>query len=171
VILAIGCVVVGALLEWSSALSDFLARTPSLAFLGQTADAESLEHMHSSIAVWSTVLVLVGIFSVALLYIGPRQKMVDKITAALNVVGLYSLSYGKFFFDPLYSALVVRPLQLFARFCALFDHNVIDFLVDFVGFVPKLIGTLLRPLQGGLVQFYALVMILGVLALMIALLM
>ena len=96
--------------------------------------------------------------------------MVDKIAAAWNVAGLYSLSYGKFFFDPLYSVLVVRPLQAVARVCAWFDHNVIDYLVDFVGFVPKLIGALLRPLQGGLVQFYALVMILGVLALMIVLL-
>lgn len=51
-----------------------------------------------------------------------------------------------------------------------FDRNIIDYLVDIVGFLPKLLGSILRPLQGGLIQFYALVMILGVLVLMIVLL-
>jgi NADH-quinone oxidoreductase subunit L len=96
--------------------------------------------------------------------------MVEKITAALDLAGLYRLSYGKFFFDPLYSAIVVRPLEIFARFCAWFDRNVIDLTVDIIGFLPKMIGLLLRPLQGGLIQFYALAMVLGVLVLMIILL-
>jgi NADH-quinone oxidoreductase subunit L len=127
--------------------------------------------MHISIAIWSTVLVFIGLLFTAWLYIGPRQKLVEKITAALDMVGLYRLSYGKFFFDPLYFAVVVWPLEIFARFCAWFDRNVIDYLVDIIGFLPKLLGSMLRPLQGGLIQFYALVMILGVLALMIVLLM
>jgi hypothetical protein len=46
----------------------------------------------------------------------------------------------------------------------------VDALVDAVGAVPRAIGATLRPLQGGLVQFYAVLMILGVLALLGALL-
>ncbi|MGA2798097.1 MAG: NADH-quinone oxidoreductase subunit L [Thermoguttaceae bacterium] len=170
-ILALGSLVVGAWLEWSQGLSDLLARTPSLAFLGDAVHNTAQEEMHITIAIWSTVLVLIGVLFTAWLYIGPRQKAVEKITAALDMVGLYRLSYGKVFFDPLYFAVVVWPLEVFARFCAWFDRNVIDYLVDIIGFLPKLLGSMLRPLQGGLIQFYALVMILGVLVLMVVLLM
>jgi NADH-quinone oxidoreductase subunit L len=170
VILAMGSLIVGAWLEWSHGLSDMLARTPSLAFLGNEVHTAAREELHNSIAVKSMVLVLSGLLFTTLLYIG-RRRMVEKITAAFDLVGLYRLSYGKFFFDPLYHALIVLPLEIFARFCAWFDRNVIDLIVDIIGFLPKLIGLLLRPLQGGLIQFYALAMVLGVLVLMILLLM
>jgi NADH-quinone oxidoreductase subunit L len=170
IILAIGSLIVGAWLEWSHVLSDMLARTPSLAFLGNEVHNAAREELHNSIGVKSMVLVLSGLLFTTLLYIG-RRLMVEKITSALDLVGLYRLSYGKFFFDPLYFVLVVRPLEVFARFCAWFDHNIIDLTVDIIGFLPKLIGLLLRPLQGGLIQFYALAMVLGVLVLMIVLLM
>ena len=171
VILAIGSLVVGAWLQWSHGLTDLLARTPSLAFLGGEAHNAAREGMHFFITVNSTILTLAGLFMTALLYIGPRRWLIKKITRALDLVGLYRLSYGKFFFDPLYFAFVVWPLEMFARLCAWFDQQVIDRLVDLCGFIPKLIGALLRPLQNGLIQFYALAMILGVLVLMIVLLM
>ncbi len=170
-ILAFGSLVVGACLEWSHGLSDLLACTPSLAFLGNEIHNAAQVDMQMSIAVKSTVLVLGGLLFTALLYLGPRQWMVDKITSALDLVGLYRLSYKKFFFDPLYFALVVWPLETFARFCAWFDSRFIDRLVDIFGFLPKLIGSLLRPLQGGFIQSYALVMVLGILLLIIVLLM
>jgi len=171
VILALGSLVVGAWLEWSHTLTDLLACTPSLAFLGKEVKNVTQERLHTFIAVNSTVLVLVGLSFTALLYLGPRRWMVGKITAALDLVGLYRLSYGKFFFDPLYYAFVVWPLETFARLCAWFDSRIIDALVDLLGFIPKLIGSLLCPLQGGLVQSYALVMVLGILLFMIVLLM
>ena len=48
----------------------------------------------------------------------------------MNVFGLYSLSYGKFFFDPIYNVLIVRPLLGVARLAAWFDRRVIDCVVD-----------------------------------------
>ena len=48
---------------------------------------------------------------------------------------------------------------------------MIDGLVNLIGAVPAVFGAMLRPLQGGLVQFYALAMVLGLLALIGALLM
>jgi NADH-quinone oxidoreductase subunit L len=171
-ILALGSLIVGALLAETHGLSDLLARTPSLVFLGgQAYDVAAAEKLHTSIFYESSGFVLIGLLLTALLYTGPRRWIVDKITAALDSVGLYQLSYRKFFFDPLYFALVVWPLEIFARFCAWFDSNVIDLLVDFIGFLPKLISACLRPLQGGLIQFYALAMVLGILVLMIVLLM
>ncbi len=37
-----------------------------------------------------------------------------------------------------------------------------DGLVDLVGQVPRYVGSVFRPIQNGLVQFYALLMVLGV---------
>ncbi len=48
-ILALGSLVVGAWLEWSHGLSDLLARTPSLAFLGDevhNAAREEIAYFH-----------------------------------------------------------------------------------------------------------------------------
>ena len=61
-ILALGSLVVGAWLEWSHGLSDLLAHTPSLAFLGEAVHNAAQEEMHITIAIRSTVLVLTGRF-------------------------------------------------------------------------------------------------------------
>ena len=89
----------------------------------------------------------------------------------MNIFGLYSLSYGKFFFDPIYSIFIVQPLLGVARLAAWFDRYVIDALVDFFGRLPSAFGAALRPVQGGVLQFYALAMALGLLALLGVLLM
>ena len=42
------------------------------------------------------------------------------------------------------------------------DLYVVDGLVDLFGQVPRFLAFLFRPIQNGLVQFYALLMVLGV---------
>jgi NADH-quinone oxidoreductase subunit L len=53
-------------------------------------------------------------------------------------------------------------MEIWAYFSRVFDQYIVDGLIDFTGSVPRLIGVLLRPIQNGLVQFYALAMVLGV---------
>ena len=65
----------------------------------------------------------------------------------------------------------MQPLLGVARLAAWFDRCVIDALVDFCGRLPSLLGAALRPAQNGVVQFYALAMALGLLALLGVLLM
>ena len=84
----------------------------------------------------------------------------------MNIFGLYSLSRGKFFFDPLYDILVVRPMLGVARLSAWFDRRAIDAAVDRCGRLPKWAGAALRPVQNGLVPFYALAMAFGLLILL-----
>ena len=71
---------------------------------------------------------------------------------------LYALSHGKFFIDEIYAALIVRPLEMFAALLAWIDNYVIDGIVNAIGALPRVLGAILRPSQGGLVQSYALVM-------------
>jgi NADH:ubiquinone oxidoreductase subunit 5 (subunit L)/multisubunit Na+/H+ antiporter MnhA subunit len=61
--------------------------------------------------------------------------------------------------------LVVWPMLGLARLSYWIDRRVIDGLVDLCGRVPLAVGAALRSLQGGMVQFYALAMVLGLLVL------
>jgi NADH-quinone oxidoreductase subunit L len=63
--------------------------------------------------------------------------------------------------------LVVRPLRAFARACYWADRRLVDALVDLCGRIPPALGTAMRPMQNGLVQFYALAMVLGLLVLLV----
>ena len=172
-ILAFGAATVGVYFEWTHGFSRFLEATPSLAYLKNIAapaaeNAASASHV--GIAVLSTVLVLFGVAFAAVFYLGSRKKA-EWLARAMDFFGLYSLARGKFFIDSLYRLLVVVPMLGVARLAAWFDHNVIDGLVDLCGAAPKAFGALLRPVQNGLIPFYALAMVFGLLVLIGALLM
>jgi len=173
VILAIGSVVVGYFYEW---IFDFLKQTPSLAYGGVPQEPPGAEHAAGGLVVGvSVAVVLAGIATAWLLYVGrrgtrPAGRLVEPLTRALDSVRLYRLSHGKFFFDEIYGLLVVKPLEALAWLSYFVDRYLIDGLVDLCGLLPKLLGAMLRPLQNGMVQFYALAMVLGVLVLIGALL-
>ncbi|NLF08292.1 MAG: NADH-quinone oxidoreductase subunit L [Pirellulaceae bacterium] len=165
VVLAFGSIVAGGYFEWTHGFADFLSHTPSFDCLAHAGHAAVETADKWRIGAAGSALSLLGIALVAALYLG-RGKAVARMTRAMNVFGLYGLSYGKFFFDPIYNALIVRPMLGVARVAAWLDRRAIDALVDLCGLSPKLVGALLRPAQNGLVQFYALAMAFGVLILL-----
>jgi NADH-quinone oxidoreductase subunit L len=73
---------------------------------------------------------------------------------------LYRLSQNRFYFDEIYQGIVVIPAVVVAKLSSFFDM-LVDGVVDLVGRLPRWLGAALRPIQNGLVQFYALAMILG----------
>ncbi|HEV3415377.1 MAG TPA: NADH-quinone oxidoreductase subunit L, partial [Pirellulales bacterium] len=170
VILAGCAAVVGFLLL--GGFSGLIAETPSLAWYfvprpdSTEAGLENHERIHDFVAVASTLLALGGIGGAAFLYLGDRRQ-VTWLAGAFRP--LYRLSYGKFFFDPIYDWLVIRPIAALAAVSNWFDRWVVDGLVDLAGAIPPLVGRALRSLQNGAVQFYALAMILGLLVLIGAL--
>lgn len=168
-VLAFGSLVVGAYFEYTHGFANFLAATPSLMCLPSSAEGV-LPAEHGHIGLMSSILTFSGIAMTAGLYLG-RRRMIAQLTRLMDVFGLYTLSYRKFFIDPIYTLCVVQPLLGIARLAALFDVYVLDGLVDAVGGMPKRLGAALRPAQNGLVQFYALAMMLGLLVLIGALLM
>jgi NADH-quinone oxidoreductase subunit L len=90
-----------------------------------------------------------------------------RLAARFPVV--YELSHDKLYVDELYDKFIVQPLIGFARFCRIIDLHVVDSLVDLVGQIPRLFGALFQPVQNGLVQFYALAMVLGLTVFLLAL--
>ena len=169
VVLAAGSLVVGAYFELTHGFADFLRHTPSLAMasLPETGPAEV---SHLEVAVLSTVIALAGIGLAWFLYLG-REAVLRQLTRAMDAVGLYRLSQGKFFFDQIYCVLVVWPLEGIARAAYWVDRYVIDGLVNLCGLVPVAAGATMRSLQSGLVPLYALAMVLGLLVLIGALMM
>jgi NADH:ubiquinone oxidoreductase subunit 5 (subunit L)/multisubunit Na+/H+ antiporter MnhA subunit len=108
-----------------------------------------------------------GIGLAAFLYLGD-----DALVLSLKrlFAPLYVLSYGKLFFDQIYFAFFVWPLEMLARLSYWIDRRVIDGLVNLVGRIPPAVASGLRPLGSGLVQFYALAMLWGVVVLILTLL-
>ncbi len=138
-------------------------------FIEQHTNGVAVQHPQA------TSLLLVAITSLAALggiaagwwVYGRQPALADRLARGAPV--FYQLSLNKFGFDDLYQAFVVKPFEAFATFCRYFDFYVVDKLVDIVGLLPRLLGVLFRPVQNGLVQFYALAMILGLTVFLLAL--
>ena len=76
---------------------------------------------------------------------------------------LYELWKGKYFWDEAYDATVVKPLIGSAnKVFAPFDQYVVDGLVNTVGKLTRVFGSLFKYFQTGLVQNYATAILLGV---------
>ncbi len=109
----------------------------------------------------SSVIAIVGI-GVAYAMYGGSRSMVESWRRAAGP--LFAWSQQGLYLDAIYLALFVRPLRGLSEASEFFDRLIIDKLVDAVGMIPGLIGSLFRPLQNGLVQHYAAIMLIGVLA-------
>ncbi|MBI1914672.1 MAG: NADH-quinone oxidoreductase subunit L [Planctomycetes bacterium] len=127
---------------------------------------EATEHgMNFGVMGLGTLFALAGIGVAWLMYV-KQPELPGKLAASIQ--GLYQVSLNKFFIDEIYDQMVAR-VQGFAEFCRTVDQEVVDGLVDLTGEVPRLAGSLFRPVQNGLLQFYALAMMLGLTVFLIAL--
>ncbi|HEY4308178.1 MAG TPA: NADH-quinone oxidoreductase subunit L [Pirellulales bacterium] len=169
-VLAVCALAVGAVFEWHHTFAHFLGSTPSLAYAGvqpMVAHGAAEHASHLGLALFSTVVALSGVGLAAFFYLGDRRQ-IEQLTRLMQSpfgLKLYQLSTGKFYIDAIYGLLIVGPLRLLATISYWFDRWVIDGLVNLCGQVPIVCGAVLRSLQSGMVQFYALVMVLGTLVL------
>ncbi len=90
----------------------------------------------------------------------------DPDQAALGEV--WNLWHAKYWVDELYDAAFVRPLRRLGQVLFAIDRNAIDGAVWFVSAVPRGTGAMLRLMQGGVMQAYALGMVLGLTVLLLA---
>jgi proton-translocating NADH-quinone oxidoreductase chain L len=161
-ILAVGAIVVGFVNAepLTHGLSDFLReRTP---------DLKAAEVPEANPLLWlgSIAFAAAGIGGAWWVYV--RQPgLAAKVSTEAGRA--YQWSLDKFYVDELYDLVVVRPLAGFAEFCRIFDLYVVDSLVDLVGQVPRLLGAWFRYTQSGLVQFYAMAMLSGLVIFLAAL--
>jgi NADH-quinone oxidoreductase subunit L len=113
------------------------------------------------LVVLSVVVVLAGIALAWFMYIS-MPELPAKVAAAFGP--LYSLSLNKFYFDEIYTALIVAPMRGMAGLSNWFDQNIIDPIVDGLAMVPRALSGVPLWMHNGLVPSYALIMWLGLLA-------
>jgi NADH-quinone oxidoreductase subunit L len=156
-VLAVGALAVGIVVEpFTHWFSGFLGRTPSLNLAAKLTGAKDVaHHFNWAIAGLSTLLAVGGVGLAYLLYGkgGPEQ-----VPAALAPV--YGLSRNKLYVDEVYYALLVRPAEWLSFMARVFDV-FLDSLARLIAAVPRFVAAAVRPIQNGLVQFYALSMALG----------
>jgi len=117
------------------------------------------EALNMRVAMISSVLAVVGLGSAFLLY-GTRTQT-DPLPAKLGP--LYGILKNKFYFDSIYAWYVDHIQQNIALFLEGLEKIFIDTVfIDGFTHLAREAGRGLRYLQNGLVQFYALVFILGV---------
>jgi NADH-quinone oxidoreductase subunit L len=158
-VLAVFALGVGAAVGPTRLFEHFVGRTPWL----PESEGEGLNFAMMAV---SSLVALGGIGVAWLMYV--RQPDLPGRLAE-SARGLYQLSLNKFHIDELYDAFLLKPLAGFTTFVRIFDLYVLDGLVDLIGQLPRLVGFRFRPVQNGLVQFYALAMVLGLTVFLIAL--
>ena len=121
---------------------------------------------HFDIAIQGTLAAVVGIALAALGHFG-RPSDGPQMERFLGPIG-WLFSRG-FLFDPIYRMAVVRPLSWLAALADRFDRGVIDGLVGLVAALPLVLGVVVRRLQSGLLQRYAVAGAAGVILIVMAL--
>jgi len=147
---------VGIPAEGLNAIDPFLA--PVLA--APEAAGHAADHAMEYLLMAVSVLVAAG--GIGLAYVFYVRSPALPARVAASAAGLYRLSFNKWYVDELYDAIVIRPTVALAH--ALWrgvDVFIIDGAVNGVGRVTQAWGTVLRVMQSGQLQHYALFMALG----------
>jgi NADH-quinone oxidoreductase subunit L len=160
-VLAVFALGVGGALGPTHLFADFLGKTPGWPH------EEHAPGMNWPLMAVSTLVALAGLGLAALMYL-KQPELPGRVAKA--VPRLYQLSLNKFYLDEIYLALIVRPLEWLAGLSRRVDLGGIDATVDLVGNVPRLFGELFKPIQNGLVQFYALATVLGLVVYLVVML-
>ena len=95
-----------------------------------------------------------------------RQPWIPGLVKA-SAIGVYRLLWGKYHMDELYDLSVVQPARQTGRICVGIDDYFVDGLLWVITAVPQGIAYLLRVLQSGLLQGYALSMVAGIVVLLL----
>jgi NADH-quinone oxidoreductase subunit L len=155
-ILAIGALFIGIAFEpFNHLFSHFLELTPSLEQAATASRAGEVAHgFNWTIAILSSGFALTGVALAAVLY----RRGLDAVPAALEP--MMALSRNKLYVEDAYETAVVKPAEGLAVFAKAFD-GLLDGIARLISSVPRFVGQWLRPIQNGLVQFYALAMVMG----------
>jgi NADH-quinone oxidoreductase subunit L len=99
--------------------------------LGITIMTHEFTHENHSLAGnLALIMVVLGCsFSLATYY----YHVLDPGESQDHFPGLHRFLWHKWYFDELYSAVIVRPGLAISQWCAAFDRNLVDGLVNFTG--------------------------------------
>jgi NADH-quinone oxidoreductase subunit L len=109
----------------------------------------------------------VSIAAIALAYIFyVREPWIPGLVRA-TATGLYRTLWNKWYVDELYDETIVRPLHQTGKVAVGIDDFFIDGLVWIVTVIPRALAYMLRGLQTGILQSYAVTMVGGLALIML----
>jgi NADH-quinone oxidoreductase subunit L len=122
-----------------------------------------LEGFHTPIVVASIVIAFAGLAVAALLF-GRDARLGEAIHS--RVALLHRLLSGKYYIDEIYSALIGRPLYWISDhvFLRLGDRALIDGSLHSIAALGRYSAAALGRVQTGQLQFYALLVLVGLVA-------
>ncbi len=107
---------------------------------------------------------LIGISIAILMYL---QRKIDPSAIAAKIPFFYKLSKNKWYIDEVYNEFFVKGSRRLARQVLEVDYKVVDGVVNLAGLATLLTGEGLKYLENGRAQFYALIIFVAVLGLVI----
>ncbi len=126
-------------------------------------------HLDTTVALTSVVIALIAIALATVMYRRPEQPVANHLTKSL--AGLYRAASNRFYVDEIYQFVTHKIIfRYISTPIAWFDRHVIDGFFNFLAWGTNRSSNSIRNLQGGHVQQYALVFLLGTLALILTLL-
>jgi NADH-quinone oxidoreductase subunit L len=94
-----------------------------------------------------------------------RQGAADAIAKQFGLV--YRMWRNLYWVDELYEAAILKPFYAICRFFAGFDRFVVDGIVNLTAIMADLFGQILKLFQTGYVRNYALLFLMGVVAILV----
>lgn len=121
-------------------------------------------HSHTEELVLMTISVVAalgGIFAAYKIYT-QRREIADKVASTFK--GAYNLLWNKYFVDEIYEAAVIQPIQKSSEkfLWKIADNKIIDGLVNGVAKIVDGLSGVVKRMQTGVAQFYALIMMGGI---------
>jgi NADH-quinone oxidoreductase subunit L len=125
-------------------------------------------HLDTVIAVTSVVIAILSILLATFIYARDKQPVADALAKKLS--GLYRSARNRFYIDEIYQFVTHKIIfRCISKPIAWWDRHVVDGFFNFVAWGTHATSDEIRGLQGGQVQQYAYVFLLGALVFVVLL--
>ena len=119
-------------------------------------------HLDWNVAGTSIIIAVASIFLATYMYMGERQPQADALAEKMGK--LHRWAYKRFYMDEVYQYITHRIIFAhISKPIAWFDRHIIDGFFNFLAWGANALSFRIRGLQGGSVQAYAYVYLLGLL--------
>ena len=128
-----------------------------------SADGQAYDiHLDWNVAGTSIIIAVASIFLATYMYMGERQPKADALAEKFGK--LHRWAYKRFYMDEVYQYITHRIIFAhISKPIAWFDRHIIDGFFNFLAWGANALSMRIRGLQGGSVQAYAYVYLLGLL--------
>jgi NADH-quinone oxidoreductase subunit L len=123
---------------------------------------------HNFMILFSSILAIAGI-AIAAWFHWLNRSAADSLAKIFSPI--VRLLTNKYYIDEIYDALIVQPLRSLGALFYTVDAAILHTVIQFIAFLPGLVGRGIRPAQAGRIQGYGLGMAMGIAVLLLLVLM